>query len=67
MKPDRYKIAGGHRLTPELVAFVGRRVECFLNAEGMRRPMLALMTEAYLQGCVDTLDAAQVRAEREAA
>lgn len=47
------------KLTQEQKDLIERRVTAFLDATGMQKPLKHLMCEAYLQGCLDTLQVIQ--------
>lgn len=47
------------KLTQEQRDLVERRVTAFLDTFGMQKPLKHLMCEAYLQGCLDTLQVIQ--------
>jgi hypothetical protein len=62
----QYRIAGRHRVKQEFADLALRRVMPFMDATSIQtRPIVLIMSEVYLQGIKDALDAMEHKRERE--
>lgn len=60
----QYRIAGRHRITQEFADLALRRVMPFLDTSSIQtRPLSLVMSEVYLQGIRDAVDAMEGRSE----
>ena len=63
----QYRIAGRSRMPREFADFALRRVMPFIDTISIQsRPLSLIMSEVYLQGIRDAVDAMEHKAEREA-
>ena len=63
----QYRIAGRTKMPQEFRDFAQRRVMPFIDSISIQtRPLVLIMSEVYLQGIRDAVDAMEAKAEREA-